>query len=93
MNLADQIIHGGPVDLDEIARLITAADLTALRDELIAGRKLTALLGELKVTALYTYGPTLSLRHTCPHWAVHIDQAMTLAELVRRADEHTEGCQ
>lgn len=49
------------------------------------------------VEAISPYGPyggvaDISLRHDCVTWAVHIDRPITLAELNRRAAEHTEVC-
>lgn len=97
MNLADQIIEGGPWVGGQSVKTLMAAivdftEINALRDELIAARQLRELLGQIEVSALYTLGPTLQIRHTCPHWAAHIDRPLTLAELVQRAGEHTEVC-
>ncbi len=47
-----------------------------------------------RVEAVAPWGVAdLSLQCTrCSRWAVHIDRPLTLAELSRRADEHTEQC-
>lgn len=77
MSIVDQIIEQGFADL---------------REALIAGRKLRETLEQIEVSALYTIGPILQIRHTCPHWAVHADRPMTLAQVLKRSQEHRDVC-
>ena len=46
-----------------------------------------------EVSAIYMFGPDLAVRCTrCHRWTTHINRPLTLADLVQRADEHTEAC-
>ena len=93
MILADQIINLGPWDEGAPAPslLPSAAALNQLRNELLELRQLRAAaqqLGRYRVEATTTW-----LTHDCDHNAGDIlDGPVTLAELVRRADEHGKDC-
>lgn len=106
MSLADQIIDGGPYAEGDTIRAwmlppnLTAAALNALRDELLELRRLRALLEQFEVGGnLDDQDCDISLTcHKCS-WHIWIEVSpfddgptVTLAELVRRAGEHTEDC-
>lgn len=91
-SIADQMIEHGPYQPHQAVAWWDTAALNELRDELTAARALRDLLGQVEVSALYTLGPILQIRHTCPHWAAHVDRPLSLAELVQRASEHAEVC-
>jgi hypothetical protein len=48
---------------------------------------------QFEIWAVTTFGPDLQIRCTrCRRWSAHIDRPITLADLNRRASEHTEVC-
>lgn len=50
-------------------------------------------LSRFEICAVHSFGPTLDLHCTgCHRWTAHIDDPLTLAELVQRAGEHAEVC-
>lgn len=96
MSLAEQIIEHGPYPDGEINQLTLNGDeANALREELIDLRRLQAQAEALKRFEVQGWGDRdgghLQLSHECGNdtW---IDEPHTLAELVQRAGEHTEGC-
>jgi len=106
VSLADQIIEHGPFVAGEVQpgwmRLPKAVDYNALRDELIEGRRLRAAAEarsrfQISVNAFRDgEGAYVALRHGICDIAEYEDEGggptIDLAELDRRADEHTEGC-
>lgn len=97
MSLADQIIEHGPYDGTVHPRYgaqtysFTGTDLNELRDELVAARALKELLADGR-WQIEAYGNELAL--TCGRcgWTAWPTEPADLAELVRRAGEHTEVC-
>jgi hypothetical protein len=98
-SLADQIIEHGPWQPGEVQRgfrhlpLTDETQLNALRDELIEGRRLR----KAAVEALDRVVRDLRANYRTGDKSIEYingfeDAAETLAELVRRADEHTEEC-
>lgn len=99
MSLADQIIEHGPVEShDEVPRwfeALTAKGINALRDELLEGRRLRAAAEareRYEVDPYYDGEPWISLE--CKRCDQSFDdlQTASLAELLRRADQHGEEC-
>ena len=97
MTLTDQIIDHGPYMLD---LSFTAEQANQLRDELLELRKLrtaaerreriavdTLIGAEDEPDSLYLFHD----RNGC-RWDFTPDAPADLAELVRRADQHTEDC-
>ena len=99
MSLADQIIEHGPVEShDQVPRwfeALTAANINALRYELLELRQRRAAdetRERIRVEGVFACGPELSVQCACRRWTVHSERPHTLAELVRRADQHGEEC-
>lgn len=99
MTLADQIINHEPWNPDQLAQLnATGADLNALRDELLEGRRLRTV-GEARC---HSCDHTAAMHHDDGCWRSvltgtigrHLVCPCTvpLAELLRRADQHREEC-
>lgn len=105
MTLAEQIIDSGPYipgDASPFDRWppLRSSDFNQLRDELLELRQLKAAAGQrerFKVDALRgdeDEPDTVALFHDRPAclWEAYPDAHVTLAELVRRADQHTQDC-
>lgn len=100
MSLADQIIEHEPWNPDALCGISgTGEEFNALRDELIElRRRRTADQAreryEIRVLTYRSGGKLVfGIDHlACPaKWWDEAEDTTTLAELVRRADEHTEG--
>ena len=103
MTLADQIIEHKPWPAAGSFSLeLTGADVNALRDELIEGRRLRAAAEARQELTFAAHGwndaGTATVRIGHPRCGLNVVEIcgagpmMPLAELVRRADGHTEGC-
>lgn len=101
MSLADQIIEHQPWSPDALAGFqATGEEMNALRDELNEGRRLRAAAEARE--RINVYAPpyrsggkvVLGIHHDgCPNrWWDEAADFTALADLVRRADEHTEEC-
>lgn len=96
MSIADELIELGPFRPGQ-ATVLTAAELNALREELLEGRRLKAARDRFTVFGWTYEGPDLSIACACG-WESAFDKPdagsayAALAELVRRADEHGEAC-
>ena len=96
MSLADQIIEHQPWGCGLLGSIqATGDELNELRAELLELRRLRATAEARRSIEIDPYcdgDPWMSLE--CNRCGAGFDdlQAVTLAELVRRADEHTEGC-
>lgn len=107
-SLADQIIEHGPFESGSLmlasfaSELLQAGPLNQLRDELIEGRKLRAAAEAREQYDVFGFGEPGEFGYgavalkclRCP-WQHETDttvDTLTLAELVRRADEHSEEC-
>lgn len=96
MTLADQIIAAGPWnDTGRIMGSADMAELNQLRDELLAGRKAIELLGHLvdPDPCHFDHNGFCQAHYGTRDGRCDNDRAQELlAELVRRADQHTEDC-
>jgi hypothetical protein len=100
VSLADLIIEHGPYrDGDSLPIAVQVADAeeaNALRDELIELRRLQAAGATWERFAVESgsHHPSgVGLWLICPHGRLtEIEGSPTLAELNRRAEEHTKGC-
>lgn len=100
MTLADQIIDSGPYrGGDSLPIEVQTAgedQLNQLRDDLLELRRLRAAVARLSRYEVdlnrWTDPVELSLSHDCPRWYASLADSVTLAELVRRADQHTQDC-
>lgn len=100
MTISDQIIENGPYTAGDVIPGVLhfpqAAEFNALRDELIELRRLRAAAEALSLYEIdlnrYVDPVELTLYHGCRHWSVTLTDSFTLAELVRRADQHGEKC-
>jgi hypothetical protein len=98
MTLADLIIEHGPFTPGDVVlasfanQLLHVGGLNALRDELIAARKARENRDRLTVLAVPGDDDDDQLLISCSRcpWIVVLEGTATLAELNRRADEHTE---
>ncbi len=98
--LADQIINHQPWQPDALGGIsATGAELNELRDELLELRQLRAAAEtreRYEVGAYGAHGYDACLSLSCPPCEWESDgewgQALTLAELNRRAAEHGEEC-
>lgn len=102
MTLADQIIEHGPwTRSDPIPghlRIMMSDGLNELRDELLELRRLRAAAQARERYSVDTLiggeDEPDSVALYCPNcrWDVYPDAPVPLAELVRRADQHTQDC-
>jgi hypothetical protein len=101
VTLADQIIEHGqflPGDVMHVnlgEALMSAPAMNALRDELIELRRLRAADAArerygVSLNLWMDQGPSLDCRTCGAEWPLSDDDS--LPDLVRRADQHTEGC-
>jgi len=94
VTLADQIIEHEPWSPDALGSIqATGDELNELRAELLELRRLRAALASFTVSIDRWVDPSeLDLTHDDRHVIDSFTKRITLADLVRRADEHTEGC-
>lgn len=104
MTLADQIIEYGPIAQDYLIgpgfagplRWLCAADVNALRDELLELRRLRAAAEArerfyVEGGGQHSEGLGIWLTHDCGR-ILHEPFRSDLAELCQRADEHGKEC-
>ena len=97
MDLEDQIIDAGPYVAGQTLPfhpIIAAAELNALRDQLIELRQLKAAAEARERFDVYInfWDDRATLDHRTCGAELQLDDGDTLAELNRRAGEHTEVC-
>jgi hypothetical protein len=97
VSIADRVIDAGPyaagqtLPVELVRDVFKTAELNELRAELVAGRALKELLGRYEITGVGYDFHEVELWCRCG-WNVEVNANTGLAELVQRADEHTEVC-
>lgn len=97
MSLAGLIIEHGPYEPyalvpNQVMRFVESEQLNHVRDELIELRRLRTAAEAREQCTVEAYGTELALTCNRCGWTSWPREPIHLADLVRRADEHTEGC-